>query len=428
MRIKNNYEYREGISLKIYPSKKQKDIISLNDGIARFIYNRLVAVGKELFLMRNALEKVPRYQERTDYLKSTIKNTSTIRNAVPFLNNPLVDSCAIANAKANYNQAWENFKKNPKSGVPAFHKKGYAKSYQTNAVYSGETSLKTGSVRLTDKSHIQLPKLGIIRFSGSKKRIDKLFKNSKDIKIGTVTVKMDATGAYYVSLQLASNTSFVGTIPKTKKSVGIDVNLRNYLTDSNRNVVDNPKYYKNAKEKLAKEQRICSRRLKGVKKNTDPRNKNRYINAKNYQKQRVKVAEIHKKISNQRKDFLHKLSTEYVKSHDIIVVENIKPSNMKKNHRLAQAISDASWSTFLSMLEYKAQRYGKVFIKVPPQYTTQTCNVCGHVNKGKDRLTLAIEEWVCPQCGTFHIRDVNAAIVILQRGLEILLGKEGLSA
>lgn len=418
MRNKNDYNFRCGISLKIYPSSKQKKIIAINDGVSRFIYNRLVATGKERYLLRKAAEKVPVYRERLHYLDSVYKDTKSIRNAIPFLDNPLVDGCAIANAKANYNQAWDNYKKNHRAGVPTFHKKGYLKQYQTNAVYSDNVNLMSGSVRFTDNSHIQIPKLGVIRFSGSKNRLDKLFKNSNDIKIGTVTIRMDATGEYYVSLQLASNSPFVSISKRTGKTLGIDVNLRNYLTDSNGTVVDNPKYYKKAKPKLAKAQRKMSRRLEVAKKNTDPRDRKRYNNAKNYQKQRIKVAKIHKKIAGQRKDFLHVLSTRIVKNHDIIVVENIKPANLVKNHKLAQAISDASWSTFLNMLQYKSEWYGKTFIKIPPEYTTQTCSYCGHVMKGKDKITLAIEEWACPKCKTFHIRDLNAAKNILAKGLE----------
>lgn len=420
MRNKNDYKYNCGISLKIYPSNKQKDIISINDGISRFIYNRLAAVSNERYFLRKSSDKVPVYQERLDYLDSSYKDTASIRNAILFLNNPLVDGCAIANAIANYSQAWENFKKNPKSGVPTFHKKSYAKSYQTNAVYTGDKTIFSGSVRFIDKEHIQLPKLGIIRFSGSKKRINKLFQNGKDIKIGTVTVRMDATGDYYISLQLASNKSFVDISRKTGKALGIDVNLRNYLTDSNGNVVDNPKYYKKSQKKLAKSQRIQSRRLENAKKNTDPRDKKRFEKAKNYQKQRIKTAEIHKRVKNQRKDFLHKLSEKIVKSQDIIIVEDLKSSNLKKNHKLAKAISDASWSMFLNMLEYKAKWYGKIFLRVPPQYTTQTCSCCGHVMSGEEKISLAIEDWICPKCGAIHIRDLNAAINILKKGMVLL--------
>ena len=418
MRNKNNYNFRCGISLKIYPSNKQKLIISVNDGISRFIYNRLVANGRESYLLRKAAGKVPVYQDRLNFLRENYKDTKSMKNIIPFLNNPLIDGCAIANAKANYNQAWDNFKTT--HHVPTFHKKGYSKSYQTNAVYSDDINLMKGSVRFVDKSHIQIPKLGVIRFSASKKKVDMLFRNADNIKIGTVTVKMDAAGDYYISLQLASNSAFAEISNKTGKALGIDVNLRNYLTTSDGDVVDNPKFLKKESIKLSKEQRKMSRRQLVAEKNTDPRDKKRYLKAKNYQKQRIKVAEIHKKVANQRKDFLHKLSTEIVKNHDIIVVEDLKISNLKKNHKLARAISDAAWGTFLTMLEYKAEWYGKIFIKVPPAYTTQTCSHCGHVMSGKEKLSLAIEDWICPECGTHHIRDWNAAINILMRGLTLL--------
>lgn len=429
MRVKNNYDNRCGISLKIYPSTKQKKIITLNDGASRFVYNRLVASNKELYAMSKAIDKVPCYQERTDYIKESTKDTASLRNAVPFLNLPEIDSCAIANAKANYNQAWDNFKKVPGTRIPTFHKKDYQQSYQTNAVYNGKISLKEGSVRFVDKSHIKLPKLGVVRFSASEKRIKKLLKNADNIKIGTVTIRKDATGAYYIALQFASNDPFAEPFPKTGKSCGIDVNLRNYLTDSHGKVVDNPRYYRKSKEKLAKAQRKSSLKLDRILKECDhhhydkPKRRKYIENSSNYQKQRIKTANIQKHVANQRDNFLHELSTLYVKNHDIIVVEDLKPSNMKKNHKLALSISDAAWGTFLSMLEYKAKWYGKTFIKVPPQYTTQTCSNCGHVMKGEDHLTLAIEEWVCPKCGKLHIRDHNAAKVILEKGLIQLLSE-----
>ena len=418
MRNKNDYNFRCGISLKIYPSNRQKSIISINDGISRFIYNRLVAVGNESYLLRKAADKVPVYQERLEYLSSAYEDTSAMRNTIPFLNNPLIDGCAIANAKANYKQAWDNFKVNHHK--PTFHKKSYSKRYQTNAVYSGDKNLLNGSVRFIDKEHIQIPKIGVIRFAASKKKIDTLFQNADKIKIGTVTVRMDATGDYYISLQLASNSPFTTISKKTGKALGIDVNLRNYLTDSDGRVVDNPRHLKKSSKKLSKEQRKESKRRLIAEANTDPRNKNRYDDAKNYQKQRKKVADIHKKVANQRKDFLHKLSTEIVKNHDIIVVEDLKIANLKKNHKLARAISDAAWGMFLTMLEYKAKWYGKIFLKVSPQYTTQTCSCCGHVMSGTEKLSLAIEDWICPKCGAIHIRDLNAAINILKKGIILL--------
>ena len=142
-----------------------------------------------------------------------------------------------------------------------------------------------------------------------------------------------------------------------------------------------------------------------------------FKNASNYQKQRLLVAKIMKEVMNRRKYFLHNQSMILINNHDLIVAEELRSKNMMKNHALSMSIQDNGWRTFLNMMEYKADLYGKEFITVNPKNTTQTCHVCGHVMAGKEKLTLKDREWVCPVCGSYHIRDVNAAINILHKGL-----------
>ena len=141
---------------------------------------------------------------------------------------------------------------------------------------------------------------------------------------------------------------------------------------------------------------------------------------RNYQKQRLRVSELHSRIRNQRKDFLYRTAKDEVKSHDFIFAEDLKVRNLLKNGRLANAISDVGWSEFLDILSWEAEKHGKLFMKVPPQNTTQTCSVCGYVSSGNDRITLNMEEWICPECGTYHVRDYNASRNILAKGLDIL--------
>ena len=424
IRKASKYLFNTGITFKVYPSNKQKKIIAVNDGISRFIYNRLVAVNRDIYHMEKSSDKVPVYKERIDYLKSTVNSVKSLRNSALFLNDAYVDSLAISNAKVNYDLSWNNFKKNPSSGIPQFHKKGYAKSYQTNAMYHGDVSLKDGSVRFIDKSHIKLPKLGVIQFSGSKKRIDYLFKNYKTIKIGIVTVKMDSVGDYYISLTLSSNESFVDSNKYNVKDnpIAIDVNITNYCTDSNNKVTENSRYFDKSKYKLACKRKSLSRRLENLKENVLPRVKKSdkrkcFEKAKNYQKRRIDVAKLHRSIKNRRKDFLHNLSNYYIKNHDIIIVEDIKPSKMVKDSPLARFINDAAWGTFLNILEYKAKWYNKTFLRVPPEYTSKTCSVCGYVNMN---VILGVEDWTCPICHTRHNRDHNASKVILSIGLSML--------
>ena len=138
-----------------------------------------------------------------------------------------------------------------------------------------------------------------------------------------------------------------------------------------------------------------------------------------YQEQRRKTAYIHRKVERRRTDYLHVLSKREVENQDFIAAEDLKVRNMTKNHHLASAIADAGWRKFLTMLQYKAALYGKTVILVLPKNTTQTCSNCGYIMQGDKHLTLKDRSWVCPQCKTLHERDTNAAINILNRGLQI---------
>ena len=201
------------------------------------------------------------------------------------------------------------------------------------------------------------------------------------------------------------------------QQVGIDLNTDNFLTTSEGNVVANPRFYRTIKGRLAKAQRKLSRRQVRAKK------EGRSLrDSKNYQKQRMVVSKLMNRVRNQRNKFLDEMSITLIKNHDLVVAENLRSKNLLKNHALAMSISDVGWRIFLQKLEYKAELYGKTFVTINPKNTTQTCNKCGHVmgTKDTDKLTLKDRSWTCPVCNTYHIRDVNAAKNILDKGLEQL--------
>ena len=415
MKKMSDLAYHYGLKMRIYPSSQQKRIIDLNGNIARTVYNKMVAIDQELYQLKQIKLPITSILLRIEELEKR-KNARNMSNHYPYMQDKNIDSLAKANAIQNYQKAWKMFRKVHRTGTPKFHKKGYYLSYQTNAQYGKGTKMDvySATVKFLDNKHIKLPKLGRLRVAGSHRRI---IDKKKDIRIGTVTVSKDSADRYFVSMQLGSDTPFVNKLAKTNSQIGIDLNTENFLTTSEGKVIDNPRYYRMIKGRLAKAQRTLSRRQRRAKKE-----KRSLRNSKNYQKQRRLVAKIHDKIRNQRNNFLNINSTRLINNHDLIVAENLKSSNMLKNHALALSISDVGWRSFLQKLAYKADLYQRTFIVVHPKNTTQTCHDCGFImgSGNTEKLTLKDREWTCPACKTHHIRDVNAAQNILSKGLKQL--------
>ena len=405
-------KYHYGLKMRCYPSDQQKQLIKINSDASRFIYNEMVAIGKELMQLRRVKLPIDTVQDRIKQLTMR-QNAKQMSNHYQFLEDERIDSLAKANAIQNYRKAWNAFRKVHSAGVPKFHRKSYRWRYQTNCQYPGQKTalLTNGTVCFLDNSHVKVPKIGLLRVAGSQAR---LLKRMRETRIGTVTLTKDSADRFFLSMQLASDESFVEASKADHGHIGIDLNTDNFLTDSEGNIVPNPRYYRTIKGKLVKEQRILSRRQRRAKK------EHRSLqDSKNYQKQRLLVAKLHAKVMNQRHNFLQQISTALIKNHDLVVAEELRSKNMLKNHALALSISDVGWRSFLGMLAYKADLYGRQFITVSPRNTTQTCHNCGFVMgiNGTVKLTLADRKWTCPNCGTHHIRDWNAAKNILDKGI-----------
>ena len=419
MKTMKQLTYHIGLCVRAYPSNRQKKIIRKNAGVNRFVYNRLVAVNKEMYELEKTAPYSQTDRDRLTYLKSAYSTTSQMRIAIPFLNDPDIDCFSIANAKQDYQKAWSQFRKVPSTGFPAFKRRSNSFSYGTNCNYPSDVlnnpdtiGLYEGAVRFLDHNHIHLPILGRIRIKGSKKTVASLLDRTDFTRIGTVRVTIDECGNCFLSIALASDTPFHIPYPKTGKAVGMDMNLNNFLTDSDGTVIDTPKYLKKSEKKLKKAQRKLSRMYESAKKD------NRKLSeSKNYQKQRQKLAEIHKHVANQRKDFIRRIADREVKNHDFLFAEDLKVRNLMKNHRVAKAIADSGWRMFLTQLKWCATKHGRICVLVNPKNTTQTCSSCGYVCTGDDHIALGVEEWTCPECGTHHIRDLNAAINIKNTGL-----------
>lgn len=413
MKNMSQLKYNFGIKMRAYPSAQQKRIIQINCDAARFVYNKQVEINKELWLLNKSKIYIKQNAERINVLKQRLHSYPEMKNHYLFLADNRIDSLAISNTRRAYQSAWSQFKKVKSAKPPSYHQKGYQMKYRTSCQYSnGNVSPYQGTVKFTaDMKHLKLPKLGVIRVSGSQARV---LKDKSDIRIGTATVQIDSCGNYYISLNMGSDTPFVKNKYKTGKKLGVDLNIDNFLATSNYAMVPNPRFYRRSVKRLAKQQRKLSRRQRRA------INEHRPLKtAINVQKQRKVVAKIARKVRNQRSNFINLLVNDLWNKYDVVVAENLLSKNMLRNHSLAMSISDAGWREFLLKMQQKAQMYNKTFIMVDPRNTTQTCSNCGHImgHDNTKKLTLKIREWDCPKCGYHHIRDCNAAINILNRGL-----------
>lgn len=361
---------QKGVKFRIYPNREQQNLINQTFGCCRLIYNKGLAMRNEAFRNGNKIG----YPQTSAML-------TELKRCEDFAFMKAVDSIALQQSLRDLDRGFVNFFQN-RAAHPTFKNKHCRhQSYRT---------LNQGSnIRIVGK-YIKLPKLGYV----------KICQSMEVGKINNVTIEHTPTGKYFAVLNVEFEPQ---PRPNNGGMIGIDVGIKEFYSDSNGNAVTNPKYLEKSMRKIIREQRKLSRKQK---------------NSNNRNKQRVKVALVHEKITNQRNDFLQKQSTMLIRENQTICIEELKIKNMMHNHRLAQHIGSASWSKFFDMLMYKSAWYGNDVIKVPTMYpSSQICSCCGYKNLLVKNLSVRI--WECPNCHAVHNRDTNASINILNKGLQM---------
>lgn len=372
----------KAIKYRIYPTTEQRVMFTKTFGCCRKVYNLMLADKIEGYKATGKFPTVTpaKYKEDYPYLKE-------------------VDSLALANKQMDLQAAFRNRfnkKRKKKSGFPKFKSAKHSrKSYTTNN--------QNGTVAIINNKYIKLPKIGKV-----KAVIHRIPNDNWTVKSATISLASD--GKYYASVLFEFDEIENTYIADKTNAIGLDYASNGLYVDNNGNVGTNHKYYRESYDKLAKEQRKLSR-MQGSKKNEDKSN--------NYIKQLHKVNKIHRHITNQRLDNLHKISTEIANQYDVVCVETL---NMKaianKKFGNGKATMDNGYGMLLSMLEYKLSDRNKYFVKVDKWFpSSQICHCCG--TRHPEMKDLANRKMIC-DCGLIMNRDQNAAINILNEGLRLL--------
>ena len=356
---------------RIYPNNEQKIMFAKTFGCVRFIYNRMLS------------DKIEYYNE---YQKKLNNTPAQYKSEFEWLKE--VDSLALANAQLNLQSAYNNFFRDKKVGFPKYKsKKSNKHSYTTNFV--------NGNIIIQERT-IKLPKIGFVRMKQHRTI-------PENFTLKSVTVSKNASGKYYVSILFEYENQVQKTEPQ--KFLGLDFSMHELYVASDGTSANYPRFYSQALKKLEREQRKLSKMQKG---------------SNNRNKQRIKVAKLHEKVANQRKDFLHKKSRQITNAYDCVCIEDLNMKAMSQAMSFGKSVADNGWGLFTAFLKYKLEELGKRLVKIDKFFaSSQLCSVCDY--KNPDTKNLSVRDWICPCCQTHHDRDINAAVNIRNEGMRIAL-------
>ena len=358
------YKYR------IYPTSEQQRFFAVNFGCCRFIYNQALNWRT---LAYNADGTSLSYADTNLALTQTKKFYPWLKDA---------DSASLQMALRHLDRAFANFF-DGRTDYPVFKKRNARQSYTT--------PMNGNSIKVTDKT-ITFPKLGAVSYRKHRKI-------HKGGVLKSAAISKDTDGRYYASLTYEYPEPIHAPFVDESKAIGLDMSMEHFYMDSDGGTADVPRYYRLMEARLAKEQAKLSMMTRG---------------SNNYNKQKHRIAKLHAKIKHQRSDILHKLSYNLAMTYDVICIEDLNMKAMSQGLNLGKSVHDLGWGMFVSMLEYKCKRYGKVLVKVGRSYpSSKTCHKCGHVNKD---LELSDRAYICPECGNIIDRDWQAALNIFDEG------------
>lgn len=390
----NSYKFR------IYPTPEQEEVLFKTIGCARKIYNLMLDKYNELYSQyKSGVLSKKEYNKQKAAL-----NPSYFKRQKEFNYLSEVDSRAVNYAHKNVNKAFNNFF-HGRANKPQFKSKNKSKwSYRTCRM-----SRTSKGLRLENGGKLYLPKM-------PRSPIKVVVSQNPVGTLVSATIEKTRSHKWFVSLMYEHHITapvYPKTVQEMTNPVGIDMGIKDLAITSNGEVFENLRHAYKAKKKLAKLDRALSRKREQAKK--DGR---KLEECKNYQKTKIKRARAYEKVKNQREDALHKITTQLVKTHDFVAVENLSASNLMKHHHFAFAVADVSWNSFFTKLKYKARRQGAVVHTIDRYYaSTQTCSSCGERSGPRGQAGLSVREWTCAYCTSTHDRDVNAAKNILAQGL-----------